>query len=223
MCFATTGDIMNKSSFYTCISILLICSFAFALDPNGAMLFVQGVALVNDDSVIHSAAVFPGDTIETKSHSQARLGAPGWNVSFLSDTFVTLARKTIILDHGNLLASALPTLEIRVGDATVRPSGQKKAEFAVRAVNGTTRIVVTKGSVVVSDGSGKPPVTLAEGEAVDRAMDTSAPSDRAGGAAPAANPPLIGTIGVIGGLATTGALTGWVLSQQSKPTSPSKP
>jgi len=186
-----------------------------ASESGGAMMYVNGSAWVNGSSVVQSSAVFPGDLVQTKPASLAKINAAGSSVSVLSDTTVKFESDAVSLDRGGVAVATSKGLGTRAGEVTVMPAGKSFTEFEVHDVDGKLEILAHKGDLNISDASGT--VTLPEGQQTTR----YASSDRKGGAAPAAGGGALDSPIVIGiGLAAIGGLITWVLLQGSNPASP---
>jgi len=203
-------------------SLVMLAVFPVSLmatDTGGAMMYVKGTAWVNGSSVMQSSAVFPGDLVQTKPASFAKINALGSSVSVLSDSTVKFENNAVALDHGSVAVGTSKSLTTRAGEVTVAPAANSWTEFEVHDNNGTVQILAHKGSLNVSDAKGT--VTLPEGQQTTR----YASSDRkGGGAAPAAGGGILDSPILIGvGLAAVVGLVTWVLLQDSKAASPSQP
>jgi len=190
-----------------------------ATDTGAAMMYVKGTAWVNGSGVVQSSAVFPGDLVQTKPASVAKINASGSSVSVLSDSTVKFDSGSVSVDHGTVAVATSKGLSTHAGEVTVAPTGKAFTEFEVHNNNdGTVLIMAHKGDLSVSDSTGT--VTLPEGQQTTR----YASSDRKGGAAPAAGGGALDSPILIGiGLAAIVGLVTWVLVQGSNPASPAKP
>lgn len=190
-----------------------------ASDNGAAMMYVKGTAWVNGSGVIQSSAVFPGDLVQTKPSSVAKINASGSSVSVLSDSAVKFESNAVSLDHGSVAVATSKGLSTHAGQVTVAPAGKDLTQFEVHNnTDGTVQIMAHKGDLSVSDSTGT--VTLAEGQQTTR----YASADRKGGAAPAAGGGVLDSPIVIGiGIAAIAGLITWVLLQGSHPASPVKP
>jgi len=189
-----------------------------ASESGGAMMYVKGTAWVNGSGVVQSSAVFPGDLVQTKPASLAKINASGSSVSVLSDTTMKYESNAVSLDRGSVAVATSKGLSTHAGEITVTPAANSWTEFEVHDVDGKVQILANKGDLSISDASGT--VTLPEGQQTTR----YASSDRKGGAAPAAGGGALDSPIVIGiGLAAIAGLITWVLLQGSNPASPVRP
>jgi hypothetical protein len=94
-------------------------------------------------------------------------------------------------------------------------------------VDGTIRILASKGDLNISDPAGT--ATLAAGQETTRTESSEEQEKRnrrkrAGGVIPGAQAPILNsTTAMYGGVAIVGGVTAWVLLQGDEPVSPSKP
>jgi hypothetical protein len=194
----------------------------FAADSGAAMLYAKGTAWLNGGTVPSSAAVFPGDLVQTKADSVADINAAGSSVMILPDSVVTFEGDSVAIDHGAVSVTTAKGLSTRAENLTVTPVSGGSARFDVNDVNGRVEIVARKGNVSISDGSET--TTLSEGQQTTREAPTKRAKRRAGGAPPALGGGVLDSpIFVAAGGAAIGALTTWVLLQSSNPASPSVP
>jgi len=196
-------------------------------NSGAAMLYAQGAAWLNGDSVPRTSAVFPGDLVQTKADAVVHINATGSSVTILSDSLVKYEGNTVSLEHGAVKVATIQGMSIRAGEVAVQPANANGAtDFDASDVDGTVHIAARKGDVSV--GNGTETTTLAQGEQATRDDRNDSQKQkktrRAGGAVPAASGPLLDSPYAIGaGAGAVGGLMLWVLLQGDEPASPVDP
>jgi hypothetical protein len=192
-----------------------------AADSGAAMLHSNGKAWINGALTPASAAVFPGDLVQTESDAAASLSSTGSSVAILPGSLVKFESRRLGLDHGSVAVATSQKLATRAGSVTITPTAYTWTEFQVSEKDGRVMVVARKGDVSVQDESGTS--TVAAGERTTRYFNSS-DRDKGGGAVPAGGGGLLDSPLVIGiGGAAVITLTIWALLQSSKPFSPSNP
>jgi hypothetical protein len=206
---------------------MLLPGQLLAADSASAMLYANGTAWVNGNTVPKSAAVFAGDLVQTRPDSTAHLSASGSSVMVLADSLVKFEGPAVEIEHGAVRVSTAKGLAMRAGEVTVKPAGSSWTEFQVTDVDGQVQIVATKGDLTIQDQQGT--TTIQEGQQTTR-DDTSNPEQkkkkrrRGTGAATAAGGGILSSnTAIYTGLAIIGGVTTWVLLQGDDPLSPSCP
>lgn len=200
-----------------CMMIALFPMSLMAADSGAAMMYSKGSAWLNGSAVPHSSAIFPGDLVQTKADSLARINAPGLNLAVLGDSLVKFEDGAVALDHGGVAVGTSKGTATRAGQVTVSPASDAWTEFQVKDSGGKLEIIAHKGDVSINDPSGT--TTLSEGKQTTRYA-----SYQGRGAAPAAGGGLLDSPIAIGiGVALIAGLVTWVLVQGSEPFSPSAP
>ena len=206
---------------------MLLPGQLLAADSASAMLYANGTAWVNGNTVPKSAAVFAGDLVQTRPDSTAHLSASGSSVMVLADSLVKFQGPAVEIEHGAVRVSTAQGLATRAGEVTVKPAGSSWTEFQVTDVDGQVQIVATKGDLTIQDQQGT--TTIQEGQQTTR-DDTSNPEQkkkkrrRGTGAATAAGGGILSSnTAIYTGLAIIGGVTTWVLIQDDDPLSPSCP
>jgi hypothetical protein len=191
-----------------------------AADPGAAMLHTNGKTWVNGAPAQASAAVFPGDLVQTETDSAANISSSGSSVAIFPGSLVKFESSRLGLDHGSVTVATSKKLAMRAGNVTVTPTSDTWTEFQVSDSDGKVMIVARKGDVSVQDESGSS--TVAAGQHTIRYAAFK--NRQGGGAAPAAGGGLLDSPIVIGiGGAVAGAMITWALLQSGKPFSPSAP
>jgi hypothetical protein len=205
-----------------CWVTLVACPLSLmAADSGAAMLHTKGTAWVNGSPAPASAAVFPGDLVQTEGDSAASISSTGSSVSILPGSLVKFESSALGLDHGSITVATSKKLVAKAGAITVVPTSDQWTEFQVSQTNGKVQIIARKGDVSVSDESGS--TTISSGQQTTRYASYK-DRQQGGGAAPAAGGGLLDSPIVVGiGGAAVGALVTWVLLQGGKPFSPSGP
>lgn len=203
---------------------LMIAPISLVADdgPAAAMVYARGTAWVNGASVPRSLAIFPGDLVETRSDSAANINAAGSTVTVLSDSLVKLQSSGLELKHGAVTVGTSKLLAIDIADIVVSPVSGHWTEFQVGDVDGTVKIVASKGDLSIRDQEGT--TTLPAGQQTTREESKKKKKRREGGAVAAAKGGILDSkAAVIVGTAAVGGVTAWVLLQGDDPVSPAKP
>jgi len=96
---------MYPSSLRNIFCWLLLAMMPAALlgaNSGAAMLYAQGAAWLNGDSVPRTSAVFPGDLVQTKADAVVHINATGSSVMILPDSLVKYEGNTVSLEHGTV-------------------------------------------------------------------------------------------------------------------------
>lgn len=129
-------------------------------DVQAAMAYVQGKAKVNGHVLANSAAIFPGDAIQTSARSTVSLVLKGSSVLVPEGSSVTYREKEVLLTSGSVQVRTMGDLSARVAAVSVTPASGKPAMFEVARVGKEFRIAAVSGSLTISDGKA---TTLLEG------------------------------------------------------------
>jgi len=206
---------------------MLLPGQLLAADSASAMLYANGTAWVNGNTVPKSAAVFVGDLVQTRPDSSANLNASGSSVMVLADSLVKFQGSAVEIEHGAIRVSTSQELATHAGEVTIKPAGRSWTEFQVTDVDGQVQIIASKGDVTVKDQQGT--TTVQEGQQTTR-DDTSNPEQKkrkkrrgAGAATAAGGGVLSSSTAIYTGLAIVGGITTWVLLQNDDPLSPACP
>jgi len=207
---------------FICWLTLIVCPVSLmAADSGAAMLHANGKTWVNGSPVPASAAVFPGDLVQTEGGSAASINSTGSSVAVLPGSLVKFESSKLGLDHGSVTVATSKKLATRAGNVTVTPISDTWTEFQVSESDGKVMIMARKGDVSVQDESGSS--TVSAGQQTTR-FASHKDQNRSGGAAPAAGGGILDSPIVVGiGGAAAGALITWALLQGGKPFSPSAP
>jgi hypothetical protein len=200
----------------------------FGADARGAMVYARGTAWVNGSNIPQSSAIFPGDLVQTRSDSLANINCAGSNISVLSDSLVKFEGVAVVLEHGGVKVATSNNFVTHAGGVSITPPPGAQAEFQVVDVDGTVRILASKGDLSITDASGT--ATLAAGQETTRSESSDEQEQqrkrrkKSGAAVGGLETPILnGTTAVYAGVAVVGGVTAWVLLQGDDPVSPSKP
>jgi len=154
------------------VSILIIATLPMATalaDVQGAMAYVQGKAKVNGRILTNSAAIFPGDAIQTAAGSTVSLVSKGSSVLVPEGSTVTYREKEVILTSGRAQVRTTGDMSARVAAFSVTPASGKPAMFEVARLGSEVRISAVSGSLSISDG--KATTLLASGQTITLAAN----------------------------------------------------
>lgn len=135
------------------VSILMIAALPMVTalaDVQGAMAYVQGKAKVNGHVLVNSAAIFPGDAIQTGAGSTVSLVVKGSSVLVPEASSVTYGAQEVLVTSGSMQMRTTGSMSARV--ATVKPAAGKPAMFEVVRKGSEVRISAVSGALAISDG-----------------------------------------------------------------------
>jgi len=207
----------------TCAMVVLLAlpQSLFAADTRAAMVYARGTAWINGVNIPRSSAIFPGDLVQTKSDSVANINAQGSNVSVFSDSLVKFEGDTISLEHGGVTVATSKGLTTRAGDVTITPSSASLTEFRVLDLDGTVRILASKGDLSISDDSGTSTLSAGQETSREEAPKRGKRKRNTPGAVTAAQGGLLDSKGaVIVGTGVIGGIGVWLLLSHEDPISP---
>ena len=197
--------------------IAIVPAMLWAADSGGAMLYGKGAVWLNNSSLPHSSAIFPGDLIRTERESVANINATRASVIIQTDSLVKYEGPAVSLEHGSVSVNTSRALAIRVLEVRVAPLSNAWTEFEVTDVDGTVKIVARKGNVSVQ--CGKDATTLVEGQQATRDEFGKCTRKKAGAYPPTSGDILTNQYMLIGG--GVAACVFWLCFPSSPP--PSEP
>ena len=155
-----------------------------------------GTAWLNGAAVERSAAIFPGDLVQTSANSALKISSAGSSVTVLSDSLVKFEAGAVSVQHGGVKLATSNSMAARAGTVTVTPASDAWTEFEMTEANGKTQVVALKGDLQISNGSHT--TILLHGQQATQMDSTGAPSSRE-------------QIAMMGASASQTAITGFVL------------
>lgn len=202
-----------------CMLLGIVPGVLMAADSTAAMMYIKGAAWVNGSAVARSSAVFPGDLVQTKQDSVAKINASGSSVSVGSDSLVKFDNNSVSVDHGAVAVATSKSMATKSGEVSVTPATGAWTAYELKNTNGNIVIMAHKGDLTINDAAGTR--TLPAGQQTTRFASYQ---QKGGGAAPAAGGGILDSPIAIGiGVAAVAGLVTWVLVQGSDPASPSNP
>jgi ferric-dicitrate binding protein FerR (iron transport regulator) len=127
-----------------------------------AMVYANGQAWINGTAIPKSAAVFPGDMLQTRADSTANLQATGSSVMVLSDSLLTFRETAVEIERGSARVATSRQLAAQAEGVTVKPVSNVWTEFQVTDVNGCVQIAASKGDLTVENDKGT--TTVSQGQ-----------------------------------------------------------
>jgi len=129
-------------------------------ETGAAILHTQGGVWVNGYEAKDSAAVFPGDLLETKPGSTANLSMDGSTVQIQPESVAKLRPNLLELDHGSVFVGTSKIFKVRVNCLTVVPVSSDWTQYEVNNLNGNAQVAARKNDVKVEHESDhqKPPL-----------------------------------------------------------------
>jgi hypothetical protein len=191
-----------------CLLMIGFCpSSLLAGDFQASMVYARGTVWVNGHPMPAStAAVFAGDSVETKAESSANINASGSSIVLQPNSLVKLDTGWIILQRGGMSVVTLSRMSVRAGEVSAIPSSDVETEFEVSDINGRVQIVAHRKEVNV--GCGSESARIGEGQEITR-DESGHCKKRAGAIAPVNGNPLENRW-LWGGLLTGGGLCAWL-------------
>jgi hypothetical protein len=126
---------------------------------SSAILHTQGGVWVNNNEANDSAAIFSGDTVETKTGFSANLILEGSAAMMQPESVGTLKDNLLELDHGGVAVETSKIFKVRTHCITVVPVSDDFTQYEVTNVNGSVHVAARKKDVNVEiDGRHKSPV-----------------------------------------------------------------
>lgn len=116
---------------------------------SGAILHSDGGVWVNGYEAHDSAAVFPGDLIETKSGFSANLSIDGSTVLLAPETVGKFQGDLFDLDHGVVSVVTSKSFKVRVNCIRVVPVVNDWTEYVVSDLTGSVQVNARKKDVNV--------------------------------------------------------------------------
>jgi hypothetical protein len=171
------SNVLRK--FTSCLLMVVVPAALFAADSFGGMLYASGATWLNGNNVPRTSAIFPGDTIQTRADSAARIATSGSSLVIHPDSVVRFRNNGVQLDQGGVLVSTSKGTTAVAGSVTIKPKSNGWTEFEVTDHNGAVQISTHKGEVLIADASGKPEMTLPQGTTTQTQSQT--PSSTSGG------------------------------------------
>lgn len=203
--------------------VVLITSFAFAVNTGVAVLYGTGSVFLNGSQLSNSNAVTTGDVIQTKENGTASITAPGSSIAVQSNSIVRYHEDGVSLDRGALSVATGTGTAVYARDFKITPVSQAWTEFYVTRSSGSIGVIARKNAVNINCGSGS--TTVREGQQISRAdADNCGLAARETGAPTAAKAPiLLSPTAKWVALGAGGVLTFWALDHSDDPISPTKP
>lgn len=202
-----------------CNAMLLLTPISLsAAELAPAMLYPQGQAMLNGGVVPRTAAVFPGDLIQTEPGSTAHIQGTQGQVMVLADSQVKFDGSAVSLQHGSAAIASSSGMTARLtGNIVVAPDANVESKYQVSDRGGSVQIIARKGRLTVSDAKGS--TLLPEGQQM------TAYYQKQKGPPPAASGGRVLTPWIIGGAAAVGAVAIWLAARDSdsRPVSPAAP
>jgi hypothetical protein len=158
----TIGMSVSISRIFVCWALVVILPVSLlgqsSSATSSAILHTQGGVWVNNNEAQDSAAIFSGDTVETKTGFSANLILEGTSTMMQSDSVGTLKDNLLELDHGGVAVETSKIFKVRTHCITVVPVSNDFTQYEVTNVNGSIHVVARKKDVNVEiDGRHKSP------------------------------------------------------------------
>jgi hypothetical protein len=212
--------------------MVVLCPLTLiAADTGSAVLHSEGGVWINGSEISGTAAVFPGDLLETKPGFAANLGAEGSSVLIQPESIVKFEGNFLSLEHGSVSVGTSTSMGVHVNCIKVEPVSIQQTQFDVTNVNNTVQVAARKNDVNITDSSvlhKAPPrngpshsATVHEGQQATR--DESAACGAALPPGGSGSPLNSKWLEIGGGAAVAGMILCLLFCTGSPPISPSQP
>jgi hypothetical protein len=114
-----------------------------------AILHAQGGVWVNGYEANDSAAIFAGDTLDTKPGFSAKLSLEGSAVVIQPESVTKFQGDFLELEHGAVLVETSKSFKVKVHCITVSPVSNDWTQYDVTDVNGKVQVAARKNDVNV--------------------------------------------------------------------------
>jgi hypothetical protein len=213
------------------VVLALVMSGAVLLaDSNNAMLYATGAVAVNGVAANRSAALFPGDKVQTAAQSGGTITTPGSTIVLAPNSSLVYEGKALELAAGVVEVNTTRGMGAHAAYFTVAPAANQTAKFQVASKDGKITVAAERGAVVLSDGNDSVVVQEGTTQTADQQVTPASKKDKkkAGGMVPpsAASQGVGGaskTLLVGAALVGLGVGTAAALATTGPPASPSRP
>jgi hypothetical protein len=211
--------------------LVILPASLLAQDFGRAMLRSDGGAWLNGKPAPSPAAIFPGDFVQTRKESGAKIDIDGSTITVQPDTLLQFEGDELDLDHGSLQVSSTRGVKVRVNCMTVVPLTQEWTRYDVIDADGKVLVAAHENDVQIhfkhgavrrSKNVGPSDVTVHRGEQVIRSEQCDSEFKPAQ-PSPAHIPIMDRSWVMWSGIAATGVITCYALCRKGNPVSPDKP
>ncbi|MFZ0200666.1 MAG: hypothetical protein WB523_03730 [Candidatus Sulfotelmatobacter sp.] len=157
--------------------ILLFPLSLSAGDTGSAILHSEGGVWLNGMEMSGSAAIFPGDSVETKPGFVANLDAEGSSVLIQGESIVKFQGDFLTLEHGSVSVGTSTLMSVHVNCIEVKPISNGRTQYDVTDLTGKVEVAAHENDVTITKGgtlrkmssqSGSQSATVHEGEQATR-------------------------------------------------------
>ena len=135
-----------------CWLLVILFPLSMTAIPAQGTVQAQGTVTVNGKGVSNTAALFPGDRIQTSADSIATLSSQGVMVQMQPNTTAIFNERTLDLGCGSATVVTSIGTMVRVAGITVTPAAQNTTKIEVSQMNGAIKITARDNWAVVNDG-----------------------------------------------------------------------
>ncbi|MGA8272546.1 MAG: hypothetical protein WB919_13385 [Candidatus Sulfotelmatobacter sp.] len=137
------------------ISLAMVVLFPlslFAADTGSAILHTRGGVWVNGEEVADSTAIFPGDSLETKSGFVANLDTEGSSILIQGESVVKFQGNYLVLEHGSVAVGTSTSMSVHVNCLNVEPLSNDRTQYDVTDLTGKVEVAAHKNDVNIKQG-----------------------------------------------------------------------
>jgi len=125
----------------------------FATDTSSAILRSDGGVWVNGVEIAGSTALYPGDSLETKSGFVANIDAEGSSILIQSESVVKFEGTYLTLEHGSVSVGTSTSMSVQVNCLRVDPVAAERTQYDVIDLSGTVQVAAHKNDVNITQSS----------------------------------------------------------------------
>jgi hypothetical protein len=134
---------------FLCWALIVILPSSLLGQTTSAILHAQGGVLVNGYEANDAAAIFTGDTLDTKPGFPAKLSLEGSAVSIQPESVTKFQGDFLELEHGSVSVETSKSFKVKVHCITVTPVSNDWTQYDVDDVNGKVQVAARKSDVNV--------------------------------------------------------------------------
>jgi hypothetical protein len=141
-----------RNSVCWALCVMFPLSLSAADTGPAAMLHSKGGVWINGGESPGSTAIFPGDSLETRTGSVANLDAGGSSVLIQPESLLKFNGDSLTLEHGSVLVITSTSMSVHVKCIKIVPASAAWTQYQVTDRNGTVQVAAIKSDVNVEGG-----------------------------------------------------------------------
>lgn len=140
---------------YVCWALAVLFPLSLSAADTGlsAMLHSKGGVWINGSESPESTAIFPGDSLETKSASVATLDVDGSSVLIQAESLLKFNGDSLTLEHGSVQVTTSKSMIVYVKCIKAIPVSNAWTQYRVTDLNGNVQVAAIKSDVNINKGN----------------------------------------------------------------------